>query len=281
MSIRRIKYHAFLRYYAFCFLAFHFIRICNGLNLSQLGRPFIHEVRQDPLVWHFVASGIPDMIVSSNFLCLGLDILLAIPMILIAFFSFSQKAIFRLVIIHVLLFAIYLLIIFSFPSLSIRKYLGLALVPIIFLFQDKRNYSKAFDIMRFYVMFIFASSAMWKIVRGAIFDNDQFVNILRNQHLEHLVLFPNHITSQIADWLIMHQNISYIFYLLIALLQLSFLTGFFTRKYDRYLLAGMLLFILGDFLVMRVEYWEFLVFVPLFLSGKNLFRHYEEDELHI
>jgi hypothetical protein len=115
------------------------------------------------------------------------------------------------------------------------------------------------------VLFIFASSAMWKIVRGAIFESDQFVNILRNQHFEHMVLFPDHISTHIAEWLITHQEAAYIFYLLIAMLQLSFVIGFFTGKYDRWLLIAMLLFVLGDFLVMRVEYWEFFVFVPAFL----------------
>lgn len=122
--------------------------------------------------------------------------------------------------------------------------------------------------MRLYVLFIFCSAAMWKLFRGAIFEGDQFINILRNQHIEHLVLFQNHITTHVANWLIGHTAVAYIFYLLIAGLQLSFIIGFFTRKYDRILLVGFLLFILGDFLVMRVEYWEFMVFVPLFFLDK-------------
>jgi hypothetical protein len=237
----------------------------NGLSISQLGAPIIHEVRQDPLVWHLIHSGLADFIAGNTIAALIFDVVIIIPMAVILFFTLSQKLTKRLIFLHCVLFAFYLLIIFSFPSLSIRKYLGLAIVPLIFLFVDNERYKRALSYLRYYVLFIFASSAMWKIVRGAIFESDQFVNILRNQHFEHMVLFPDHISTHIAECLISQETIAFVFYLLIAILQLSFIIGFFTKKYDRWLLIAMLLFVMGDFLVMRVEYWEFLVFVPVFL----------------
>ena len=268
MTERLPTYSNFLKYYAWCFLIFHVVRLINGLSLSQMNQPIIHEVRQDPLVWNLIYSGIPDLFASSFELSLMMDIIITIPIILILFFKLAQKGIRKVILAHVILFAFYLLIIFSFPSLSIRKYLGLAVVPLVFLFQKEATYERAIHLLRYYVLFIFSSSALWKVTRGSIFESDQFVNILRNQHLEHIVLFPDHITTHIAAGLINQPSLAFMFYIMIALLQISFLIGFLTRKYDKLLLMGFLLFILGDFLVMRVEYWEFFVFIPVFFLSK-------------
>ena len=267
------SYSKFLKYYAGCFLFFHMVRMINGLGLFQLGQPFIHEVRQDPLVWSLTHSGIPELFAGTPWLSLTMDIVVIIPCLLILILKLSQKSIIKLVVIHLILFAFYLLIIFAFPSLSVRKYLGLAIVPVVFLFTQEKSYAKAIKLLRFYVLFIFSSAAIWKILRGPVFESDQFVNILRNQHLEHLVLFPNHITTHIANYLINHPGVAFTFYILIALWQLGFLVGFFTRKYDKILLLAMIVFILGDFLVMRVEYWEFIVFIPLFFFRRK--KHIE------
>jgi len=48
-------------------------------------------------------------------------------------------------------------------------------------------------------------------------------------------------------------------------MQLSFAIGFLTKKFDGLLLIGLIVFIFADFLVMRIEYWEFLIFAPLFI----------------
>lgn len=258
-------YRYYLLFFCVCFLVFHAVRWSNGLTLFLLRDPFIYNPRQDPLMWTYIFSGIPQWIVSQRGLALILDLVVVVPCVT-ALLIYKKKPnwIPVLMRIQLALFVIYILTVFSFQSLSIRKYLGLALVPLAFVSLKKGWFEDATKWLRWYVMFIFSSSAMWKILRGSVFERDQFVNIMRNQHFEHLIHFPDHISTQIGTYFIEHPDIAMGFYCLVTLIQLSFAMGFFTRRYDKYLLVAFLLFILGDYLVMRVEYWEFLVFVPLF-----------------
>jgi len=259
------SYKNYLKLYCVAFLLFQLIRAFNGLLISQLGQPFIHIPRVDPLIWTLIASGIPDLIVQSSFLSLALDVIVVLPVLIILLKNNKAPQWTRpLIGLHILIFSFYLLIIFSFPTLSIRKYLGLVIVPFVFLAGSDKRYFKNLELLRYYVLFIFSSSAIWKISRGALFDSEQFYNIMRAQHFDHIINFASHISSQVGLFFIEHPGLAQFFYWQVTLIQLSFIIGAFTKKYDHFLLAGFLLFIVGDFLVMRIEYWEFFIFIPIF-----------------
>ncbi len=264
------SYHNYLRFFCASFIFFHALRGINGLMLSQLATPFIFNPRQDPVIWNLIFSGIPNMFSGSVLLSGAMDVIVVIPSIcLLIFIKKNERWVKTMVVLQLFLFAFYLLIIFSYPSLSIRKYLGLAVVPIAFLSLNESWFESSKKYLRAYVLFIFSSSASWKILRGGLFDIDQFDKIMRSQHFDHFLYFPNHISTQVGEFFIDHSEVGYIFYLMVTAMQLCFIVGFFTRKYDRLLLFAFLIFILGDYFVMRIEYWEFIVFIPLFINRKN------------
>jgi hypothetical protein len=64
-------------------------------------------------------------------------------------------------------------------------------------------------------------------------------------------------------YLVQHPAISYAFYAAACLLELSFVIGFFTKKYDRRLMVAFFVFLVMDYLVMRIIYFEWLPFVIL------------------
>jgi len=228
-----------------------------------LGDAFIFEPRQDPLLWLLIASGLPQAFIESSFLAWTYDIIILLLPVVLYFSQIKDKHKYSWLLF--LAYSLYLLIIFSYPSLSIRKYLGLALVMLLFSARTKVQYVHIGKALRYFLCFIFVSASLWKLSRGTLLDSSQFVNILSAQHAQNFILFPDHISTLISQYLISKPGLAYIFYVLVALLQFSFLIGFFTKNYDKWLAMGLLAFILGDYLIMRIEYWEFIVFLPLVL----------------
>jgi ABC-type dipeptide/oligopeptide/nickel transport system permease subunit len=55
-----------------------------------------------------------------------------------------------------------------------------------------------------------------------------------------------------------------------TLLELSFIAGFFTKKYDRLLLALVVIFLVMDHLIMRITYYEIAPLALTFMFSKEI-----------
>lgn len=247
------------------FLIFMIIRAFDQLMMSQIGNNPIHSPRQDPIVWIIQWTRIPDFL-TSNIVSIIYDILMISIPIFIIMRLLRNKSIHRLSTLHFGLFFIYILSIYCFPTLSIRKYLGLLLTPIAFIFQDEKRYARYMELLRFYICFIFSSASIWKIARGVITDTDHMMLTLKQQHIDNILNWNDHIITKLAIYLVSNPMICH--YLLLAAIfsQLLFLIGFITKKYDWLLAILLIVFIIMDFLIMRIEYWEFLIFLPILLN---------------
>jgi hypothetical protein len=88
--------------------------------------------------------------------------------------------------------------------------------------------------------------------------------ILLMQHKEFLVASPQH-------WIIRNHYIGYFLFLASTVLELIFSIGFFTKKYDKQLFILFILFLIMDFIVMRINYFEVLsLALPLLFSKPTL-----------
>ena len=74
---------------------------------------------------------------------------------------------------------------------------------------------------------------------------------------------PGYWQTKLISYVIDHARLGYLLYLLATLVELSFIVGFFTRKYDKILALLFLLFLVMDHLLMRITYYEVL---PLLLT---------------
>jgi hypothetical protein len=101
---------------------------------------------------------------------------------------------------------------------------------------------------------------VWKFAQGGIFHPDQMSGVLLYQHKELLTNSPGYWQTNL---LVFNQayKISYFLYAAACLFELSFLIGFFTKKYDRYLVAFFLGFLIIDYFIMRIAYFDWLPFV--------------------
>ena len=98
--------------------------------------------------------------------------------------------------------------------------------------------------------------------------------ILLFQHKELLANSPGFWQSNLITFLVEHKILSYILYLSTVLLELSFIVGFFTKKFDRLLILGFIFFLLMDHLIMRIPYYEV---SPLLLT---LWFSKKDNQLH-
>lgn len=158
-----------------------------------------------------------------------------------------------------------------YPINSIESYLAWLLMPMLFTTTNNRQFYFVMHGMRYFFLFFFASAGIWKIRQAGIFNPQEFSGILLSQHAAHLVSAPEDWQSRLFYYLIRNPWQGYILYAVATLGELSFITGFFTKKYDRILVIIFLVFLVMDLLLMRIPYFETL---PLVLP--LLFSKYEE-----
>lgn len=137
--------------------------------------------------------------------------------------------------------------------------IGILVITIPFFSKDEKRFNLLWEGARYYILYVFASAALWKILRGSAFYTDQLSNILKAQQLDLLLQNRDSVSAYIASYLIAHPHVGHVVLLGNVLLQLSFALGFFTKKYDRILLVLVVLFTIGNYFVMSIISVEILI----------------------
>lgn len=263
-----IKRKSFALYFYLCFLLFMMVRYVDGLFLYHIIANPVRSPRVDPVVWSTHYLGVPEWM-TIPWIALVFDFLILALTIIILYRIYFDKKINKLTAVLTFLFAFYVLVIYCFPTLSIRKYLGLILLPIAFVFRSEKRFYSYLELMRYYVLFLFTSASLWKILRGVAWDPSHMQLTLKAQHIDNFINCPDHFITQLISTFIDNPVLCHYVFVLAILSQLSFSIGFFTKKYDKLLAFLVIIFIVSDYLVMRIEYWEFIVFLPLFFRSRN------------
>lgn len=122
---------------------------------------------------------------------------------------------------------------------------------------------------RWYFLYFFSTAALWKILRGAIFNLHEMSNILLAQHNSLLTGPCTGIRCRFYVYLIDHPVVSWGFYLAAVGVEAAFLVGFFTRRWDRWLAGLAILFVIADYWIMQLPYWQVLVgLYPLLVASR-------------
>jgi hypothetical protein len=149
--------------------------------------------------------------------------------------------------------------------------IGLPILMLPFLFKDKKSYRLAWEFARYYLLYIMVSAALWKIFRGAAFQDGHLTKTLFQQNAFHWIQSPNSITSLSGKFLFEHPSLANLAFAILILFQLSFVVGFFSRAFDKYLGIGLILFFCLNSLIMGINSWPLIVFLlPLIGSRQNL-----------
>lgn len=146
-------------------------------------------------------------------------------------------------------------------------------LPLLWVHTPQR-FALVFAGIRYYVLWMMVSAAVWKIYRGSWCVPHQMAEILLDQHLRYLLLYPDAVFSQFVRWLVAHPALANLLWYLGWLIEGSFIIGFFTRRWDRWLGMLFLSFFAADYALMGINFWEFCIFAIVFYPWTKLWEYY-------
>jgi hypothetical protein len=155
-----------------------------------------------------------------------------------------------------------------YPTNSIESYTAWLLFPLLIFTTNLKSFYFLLHGLRYFFLFFFASAGIWKLVQYGAFNTGQMSGILLYQHKEFLTSSPESWYSTFIYWLINNPLVGYTLYLLGTVIELVFIIGFFSGRYDRLLIVCFVLFLIFDVLIMRIHYWETLPFLLTLIYSK-------------
>lgn len=162
---------------------------------------------------------------------------------------------------------------FTFNLVTGHHYHGLIAAIVItlpFWTSKEQHFNLLWQAARYYWLYIFVSAALWKILRGSIFYTEQLSNILQAQQLHLLLQKPDSPHAQMVQYLIANNTTAHAVLIINVLVQLSFLIGFFTKKFDHLLFALAFIFCLANYFVMSIVSVELLILNLTLLNWEKI-----------
>lgn len=263
------KHTNLLQQYCILFYAIMFYKCTNGLMLYQINPLFI-TTSQDFSTWLIMQTGLQKIFFNDPTACLIADILfLILPALLLLFSKLQFRAYYIIAYLLLIYHFVYIQILVLYPSYSIKVMIGWILFPFLFLTRNEKTATVIQQALRYMICYIMLSAAIWKIAQGGLLWGNQMRNILIHQHADLLVLKTNTIWVSSYTWLIEHPAIAQLFYVIAFIVELFFGVGFFTHRYDKILKYCLLLFLIADLFLMRIAYFDYLVFLLVLPLSKN------------
>ncbi len=247
-------------------------RAWQGLLLSNLYEaPFIF-VGADNSFWLYHALQIPALVLQHYRLALGLDVAWLV-LVLYGFWK-VPKGIFG-----VLFWGLYgnYFIIYNSVATHHEHILIAGLFCFLLLLIDSlERFVLVFVGLRYYALWVLFSAALWKFGLGSWNDPNHLVEILKQQHLDYLVMQPDSWYAEAIRWLITHPNYTHALWCLGWLVELSFGIGFLTRRFDHWLGILWVLFFVLDYWLMGLCFAEFCIFALVFYPWREIWKQYEQ-----
>lgn len=246
-------------FYFVCFVLSYAWLFFNGLVLHQL-KPVFFINRLDISLNILFLTGLQKAVIQNYSLQVLLDILYLLFPLILLFTINSKKQVYAAITVCVYNF-IYALILSSFSSLSIEGFTGWILLPLLFIFISVKGFYYVLHCLRYIFLIMFFSAGIWKLRAGGVFNIEEMSGILLKQHAAYITQLPNDWFSYWIHFLVIHFKTAYFLYLASTLAELVFVVGFFTKKFDKLLIVLFLLFIIFDFVLMRINYFSWVAFL--------------------
>lgn len=252
--------HIIINYYCTVFYALFVFKWCNNMLLYQQQPVFIYNTF-DAFSWLFMQTGIHKWLLQTKHFLLFDVLFYTAPLsLLIASFT-KQKWVSPAAVYVLVINWIYLQCYFLFPISSYTIFVVWLLFPLVFIPKNEATCLLLFDGIRYFFLYFFASAGIWKLINKSAFNPVQLSGILLEQHKEMLTNSPDYWLTILYRFLIFHTSVSSFLYIVVMLMEFSFIIGFFTKKFDSFLIIIYFIFLLADYFIMRIPYFETLPFL--------------------
>lgn len=251
----------FVVWFCILFYVLMLYKFMNGLFLFQLS-PIIYTTRFDIVTWVLMQTGIHTWLLNNKTGWLLFDVIFYLtPALYLVVYQLNKSAATVFAACMLVINFVYIQCYTLYPANSIESFTAWLLFPVLMMTSCLGSFYFVMHGLRYFILFVLVSAGIWKFVQSGIFNPEEMSGILLYQHKDYLATSPENIYSKSIYWLINHPSISYLLYLCATVLELSFLIGFFTKRFDKYLILLFILFLFMDLLVMRIPYWELSPFV--------------------
>lgn len=258
----------FVIFYLICFAANFYWVFENDLLMSQ-HQPLIFVNSLDLTRNFLMLSNIQHSLVASKELCVVFDLVYFLCPFVLGFTILKNtkgQAVMSLT--ASIVAFIYGIFYSMFSYFSFTYFMSLVFIPLIFSKRSNEGFYFNLQLMRLIFLGIFVSTGLWKLRTGAVFNIEQMSSIFLQQHKQVLINEPEGWYSVFIFFIIKNSIFSYLLYLSAVLIEISFAIGFFTKKFDSLLYILFCLFLLMDFFIMQINYFNWLVFSGLFYYSK-------------
>lgn len=233
--------------------------------LFAMQSPVFPFEQQEYLYRIFSGSGIAQFLTANGFVALAFDVaLFALPVL----FMVTLRSVYAIAFSVLLLFYF-----FTYNLVTGHHYHGLIgaiLITLPFWSKNETRFNLLWQACRYYLLYIFSSAALWKILRGSVFYKEQLSNILKAQQLDLLLQQPGSLRAHIAQYLIANPDVSHTILIVNVVVQLSFAIGFFTKKIDSFLFILLIVFCAANYFVMSIVSAELLILNLTLLNWAKL-----------
>jgi hypothetical protein len=213
----------------------------------------------------FLFSHIPQVLTSSFAISLSFDVMLFIlPVLFVVTLNRTYALAF------IILLGIYF---FTYNLVTGHHYhglIGVVLIAVPFMTKKETRFNLLWEAVRYYWLYVFVSAALWKITRGSVFYTEQLSDILKAQQLDLLLQQPDSFRAHIVSYLIANPPVSHWVLVVNVLVQLSFIVGFVTKKYDVVLFVLAIVFCIANYFVMSIVSTELLILNLTLLNWEKI-----------
>jgi hypothetical protein len=246
----------------------------NGELLFQhTNPPLTYPILNFPY-WLFLLSGLKDYIFSHDYLKFTITFLL---------FSSALLSIFRIhSTIYPRIFCICIWL-YQFLYFSIVAYqpfaIGILFPCLPFIFKKDYKFYLAFNFGRYFLCGLYFLAGILKFVNGGGGNIYQMADSIKMSCLDYMLYNPNNFKSFIMSFFLEHYILGYLLYFLASILEISFLIGFFTKKYDIILLSLFLIFHFSNYVLLDLPFTNHFIILAFLIPVKNYIINLEKETL--
>ena len=244
----------------------------NHSLVSQMQQPELIYPGSDNSFWLLHILGIPQFLMKHYAAALIFDIALTCSCLICVFVP-QQKLFTWITVIGVWLLYV------CYCSAAGKHYaqIGYLLAPIPFLALRPMKFDLLWNGFRYWVCFLYVSAGIFKIYYGGFGYSDNMSHILWQGNADWFLFNHNGFQYDTIRYGIEHPGVSQWLFRLATLADLALIIGFFTKRFDGWLLGSLLLFHLANFFLLHISFVEQSLIFAAFLPWRRWAPHFQNS----
>lgn len=245
-------------WFNFIVLVCFIIRFCSGLSLYNLLPAVIPDVKLN--IWSLILGYLQIFPGIWNRACWGLSLDVSLILIALLQLRWSRAWLAR---IFSILLLLYTIIINAILTHNVHYLSLLLVVSVVFWTNKVIRFHLLWEAARFYICYYYGSAFLYKIYYGAFTDWDLQLTHIKLNRLHTIIEYPNAIFSEILQFFFHHPNFTLIGEKIVYLLEGTFIIGFFTKRYDKFLQFAAFVIFISTYVFVDVFFIESFIIILL------------------